>query len=545
MKKIILLGSFLLINFYGKTQTISDAVKHIYYLRYESAKQILKKIIDNGKASSNAWYWLGEIYMKQGKSDSAAIVLEEGKKYFIEQKILTKTNPLLYVGYAHMLLNSGRSSEARKLMEEVLKESKFKNADALLAVAKVNIESKNGDIKWAIDLLGKAEKRDKKNSQIYMAFGDAYSKMIDGSNAVVNYKKAFDINPLFAEAIYKIGRIYKSQKNSKSYMDNFLKAYYVDSVYTPVLNELYQYYFYKDVVKAEKYLNAYIKNSDPDPGHAYLVTDLFYVSLKYKEAIQEAERIIKRDAGISKPRLYKLIAYSYAALGDSVSALKNMDLYFKEEKPKEYVVKDYELKAKLLEKLNPDKSVSIEWYNKALAAENDQNKKLEYMATLAELHQEAGNREREAIWRERIYEAKQNPSNLDLYKWGVALFSYENYKKADSVFAIYEEKYPEQIYGPLWRARSNALIDTLMEQGLAVPHYITLIATASKDIAKNKTVLLKAYSYLGTYEANITKNYDNSLTYFGKVLELDPGNTDAAKYSEILKNWIAKEKGTE
>lgn len=41
-------------------------------------------------------------------------------------------------------------------------------------------------------------------------------------------------------------------------------------------------------------------------------------------------------------------------------------------------------------------------------------------------------------------------------------------------------------------------------------------------------MLLKAYGYLGGYEANVTKDYLASLAWFEKYLELDPDNTDGA-----------------
>jgi hypothetical protein len=92
----------------------------------------------------------------------------------------------------------------------------------------------------------------------------------------------------------------------------------------------------------------------------------------------------------------------------------------------------------------------------------------------------------------------------------------------------------------LWRARSNALIDTAMAEGLAVPHYIKLIDVAGKEVDKNKATLLGAYGYLGTYEANIKKDFTASLAYFEKMLELDPGNADATKYAELLREWVEK-----
>jgi hypothetical protein len=275
-------------------------------------------------------------------------------------------------------------------------------------------------------------------------------------------------------------------------------------------------------------------------------TDLLFVSQKYTDAINGANDILSRAGKDVKPRIFKLLAYSHAYTGDSTTALQNMNSYFEKQVDTSIVAKDYELKAKLLETLNPDKSLAVEWYKKAVAIEKDKEAKVGYMASLAEIQKELGNREREAIWREGIYTNKEKPTNLDIYKWGMALYSDEDFAKADSVFAIYEAKYPEQIHGYLWRARCNSLIDTTMKLGLAVPHYIKLAEVAATiDAEKNKEVILRAYNYLGIYEANITKNYPTSLGYFEKMLAIDPANADGLKYSEVLKGWIEKAKTEE
>lgn len=539
MKKVALLTSlFLMFVSCIKAQTIEDAKKHLYNERHESAKKTLQAIVKSENASPDAWYWLAEIHLLKKDIAAAEKTLQEGKAYFNKNGYSVKNNPLVNIGWAHLSLDKNEIAAAKASIEETLKESKYKDASALHAAAKANIDSKNGDIKYAIELLEKAIKRDKKNAEIYVTLGDAYRKIIDGSNAIVNYRKALDINPAYAEAYYKAGRIYKSQKNIEIYLDRFTKAYDADSTYAPALYELYYHYFYRDLPKAEKLLNAYTKNADPVLQHEYMRTDLYYVMKKHKAAISGAESIFKTEGEKTQPRLYKLLAYSYAALGDSATALEKVNLYFDKQKASEYVVKDFELKARLLEKLNPDKSVAIEWYKKALAVEKDQKEQLNYMSTLAELQQEIGNRDREAIWREKIYNTKEQPTNLDLYKWGLALYTDENYVKADSVFAVYESKYPEQVFGYLWRARCNALIDTSMEKGLAVPHYKKLIEIASKDAAKNKSLLMSAYGYLGTYEANVIKDFVASISYFDKILSIEPGNSDASKYVEVLRKWI-------
>lgn len=522
----------------AKAQTLEEAKQHIYYQRYETAKNTLQSVIKKGANSPDVWYWLGEIYLKQKKLDSAREVFLNGTNYFLSNNLSKKSYPLVFIGWAHMLLDTGAVTDAKNQMEEILKLTKYKDPTALLAIAKANIQSKNGDVAWALELLEKAAKRDKKNPEIYVAMGDAYRKQINGTKAVISYDEALSINPNYAEAYFKKGLIYKSQNNTEIFIDRFSKAVAADSMYAPALYELYYHYFYRDSKKAGALLSRYIKNSDPSIEHSYMMTDYLYSTAKYQQAITSSQNIIAIQGKDTKPRLYKLIAYSQAKLGDSVSAEKNMTQYFLIQPPKECVAKDYELMAKLTETNYMDKTKSLEWYKKALNLESDQKDKISYMISLADIQKELGNREREAVWRENIYNTKQRPTNLDIYNWGIALYMAEDYIKADSVFGMYSSKYPDQVYGHLWQARCNAVIDSTMEKGLAVPHYIKLIDVASADAEKNKTTILKAYGYLGTYEANIKKDFSASLSYFEKLLELDPDNSDAQKYIAVLKKWI-------
>lgn len=543
MKKLLTCIVVLSLAFSAVTaQTVKDAKDHIYYQRYETAKNILQSVITNDK-TPEAYYLLGEIYLKQNNKDSARIILQQGLDYVKAEDISLKQAPLVHIGWAHLLLNEGKTTDARALIEEVLAAGKYKDADALYAAGRANIDSKNGDISWAVEKLGDALKRDRKNPFIYTALADAYRKVIDGTNAVIYYNKALEVDSKFAEALYKEGRLYMSQKNPSVYLQKFLMALNVDENYAPALYDLYYYYFYIDVAKAKEYLDRYVLVAEPSVDIDYMRTDLLFVSQKYTQAIEGAKNILAKEGQQAKPRIYKLLAYSEAYTGDSTAALKNMDAYFKMQNDTSIVAKDYELKAKLLETLNPDKSLAVEWYKKALAIEKDTTERVGYMASLADIQKELGNREREAVWREGVYKYKERPTNLDIYKWGMALYSDEDYAKADSVFAIYETKYPDQIHGYLWRARCNALIDTAMTMGLAVPHYIRLAEIAdSLDAVKNKAILLRAYNYLGIYEANITKDYPASLTYFDKLLAIDPTNAEGLKFAGIIKGWIEKAK---
>src|SRR6187401_1393396 len=82
-----------------------------------------------------------------------------------------------------------------------------------------------------------------------------------------------------------------------------------------------------------------------------------------------------------------------------------------------------------------------------------------------------------------------------------------------------------QLFGHYWRARSNAAIDTTMEQGLAIPHYLKVIEIGELDTTgSSKRQLIESYGYLAGYETNQNKNYGKAIEYFEKLLQLDPNN---------------------
>lgn len=538
MKQVILFFLMTVFSLSGHAQNVKDATEQLYYQHYNSAKQILQLAIQKDSGNADAWYWLGRVLLKQKNTVEASAVMSKATSLCTTGVIAKKEAPLVNTGYAHVLLELGRKEEANKLIEAALDETNYKDATVLLAAAQANIETEKGDAAFALQLLEKAGKRDRHNAAVYLAMGEAYRKMADGGNAVLSYEKARKEDAALAETWYREGLIYKTQQNEDVLLDRFTKAYETDSSYAPALYQLYAWYFFKDVNKAAAFLDAYIRHAEPDPSQLYMKADLAFVSQQFPAAIGWAQKIISTAGDSIQPRIYKLAAYSYAAVKDSATAFQNMETYFARQDTAGLVAKDYALMAKLLQSRKED-SLATGWYAKAVAAAKDDDDKLSFMMQLADIEKALNHHSEEAAWRGGIYKTKSNPTNLDIYKWGIALYAAQDYKGADSVFAIYETKYPDQLYGYLWRAKSNALIDTAMTGGQAIPHYKKLVEVAMKDSVKNRSLLLNAYAYLGTYEANIKKDYPASLEYFTRMLWIDPANEDAIKFTATLKKWIS------
>ena len=123
-------------------------------------------------------------------------------------------------------------------------------------------------------------------------------------------------------------------------------------------------------------LQHYMAVSDPDPDNNYRYTDLLYLSKDYKAAIQQAKQLLDRAGSNSDARLYKLIAYSYHELNDSLEALDNMRKYFNTAPDSVFIMKDFETMAELYEQF-PDKSDSAAAFlARAVTFEKDDGKRL-------------------------------------------------------------------------------------------------------------------------------------------------------------------------
>ncbi|MGB3163267.1 MAG: hypothetical protein WBA96_07040 [Chitinophagaceae bacterium] len=517
-------------------QELAEAKQFIENERYQSAEAILEKAAISESSESAASYLLVKTYLDQEKTSEAKKYIDE----YLLPAISNSANAMDKIAYARYLIGTGNKAAADEIFASLLKEKKNqKNASLLIAMAEVNIDEKNGDPRMAISWLNMAEKKDKNNSEVDVLKGLAYKKLSDASNAFVAYRDALKKDPQNLKAHYLIGKIFTAQKNPEVYLEHFLKAYQIDSTYAPVLEEFYKYYYYRDIKEAKKYLQKYIANSDYSVQNDYYMTDILYLNGEHVSAIQAAKGIIEKEKDKSQPRLYKLMAYSSAKAGDSMQAIQYITDYFNKEDPVKFIAADFELRAQLAEKVAGAKDAAIGYYTIATEMDTALNNKVKYAIKIADMYKQTEDYSHQATWLGNLYKWKEKTNNIDLFNWGLAHYRAKEYLQTDSVFGLYTTRYPEDIYGYYWRAQASAAIDTSMTNALAIPYYNKVVEIGEKNRETHKTMLLKAYGYLGGYEANITKDYQKSLNWFEKYQAVDKDNADVTRYVEMLKKWIA------
>jgi len=87
-----------------------------------------------------------------------------------------------------------------------------------------------------------------------------------------------------------------------------------------------------------------------------------------------------------------------------------------------------------------------------------------------------------------------------------------------------------------------SVIDSTMEQGLAIADCEKFVSIAEADRSKNKSTLITAYGYLASYSANIKKDLAGAGAFLEKIIEIDPNNQDAVKNRDIIQKALAAPK---
>jgi tetratricopeptide (TPR) repeat protein len=532
MKRIISLALAILVtgNFLF-AQNLDQGRKFMYYERYKSAKDNFEKMIAANPNDINAVYWLGQTLIEMKDSTAA-------KNLYSKTLASNGNAPLLLVGIGQIELMEGKTAEARQRFETAINLSKGKDIDVLTAIGHANVKARPGDARYAVEKLTLATQVKKfNNAHTLLVLGDAYRKLIEGGNAVTSYNKALAIDSKLAAAKTKIGRVYLTQNNPEYFLPAFEEAVQLDPAYAPAYFELYYYWYFRDVNKAGQYLDKYIANTDVGPEIEYAKTDYIYAKGDFAGARTRAQQLIQQYGDKVNPRMYRMIAYTSDTLGDVTAAREAMTSFLAKAEPEVVLSADYEELARINSKIPGNEQEAFQNFQQAIDKDTAMENKVKYIQKAAALAKQLGDRTQEANWLGIAYQMDKNPNQNDLYNWGYAHYQAGNYDSSRRIFCeMYQGKYPNEIYGYLWCARSLQAMDTTMEQGLAVDAYKTLAekAIALDSAGKYKSQAINAHFYLVSYYNDIAKDKDLAIAHVDKVLEIDPQNENALRVKDIL-----------
>lgn len=534
MKSGILFLAVLLLSATVKAQTIDQGKSLLYYERYKSAKAVFEKLVAANANDVDAVYWLGQSMIIP--EEKTAKDVADAKALYQKTLLANSNSPLLLAGIGHIELLEGKDQDARNHFETAISLSQGKSVPVLNAVGFANVNAKNGDAAYAIDKLKQAAATKKMNDpDVYVNLGDAYKKTGDGGQAQIAYEAALSINPKYARASYRIGKIYQTQgvAQEEIYMKYYNQAIAEDATYAPVYENLYNLFYTTDVPKSAQYLDKYIANTEDDPKNCYLRASILYAQALFADAIKKADECIGGNAS-PYPKLYGIKAYAYNKLKDSVNAKASFEKYFQTADTAIIGMGDYSTYASVLLKFPGNDSIAGTFVDKAVALDTVEANKVNYLKTIASSYETQKKYKDAADWYNKVVKVKRNPGKVDMYNAGYNYFRTGNFTTAIDIFNLYSEKYPDDAFGYYMSAKAKWGIDSLGAQALANPDFEKAITVGMADSVKYKNQLVGSYKYFVAYYANVKKDIPKAIEYCDKILSLDPADAEALNNKAAL-----------
>lgn len=534
MKRLFLFISFLtLTSFFANLSTIE--AKNGEGIAYYNAgfPQVAKPIIilelttDPSNIAENCYY-LGSIYFGENKIDSAA--------YFFNKGLAANPlNSLNSVGLSMLKMKSNLAEaelDIKNLLK--LKENK-KNIDVHLAIGKAYLANKL--INQAIEYQEKAQKLKPKYAPVYVLLGDIYLAMDSTGKACSNYEMAIYYDEKCKEAYIKYARAYRVVNTPLSIEKlGILKER--EPSFLLVDKELADiYYATNKFDKAAQLYENYLHSGNSTPADLTKYAMTLFFNQNFEKSLEVATLGLQKSP--RNPAFNRLAMYNLVGLKKNDEALVAADNFFNKSDKPEFTYFDYTYYGQAL-RAKKQLDLAIAQYDKAYKLDTT---KIELLKEISDMNNEKGDYKNSiAAYNKFLNKLAPESKNADNYMTLGKLYTgYGNSEGiapnekttsltiADSLFTKVAIIEPTNYRANYWRARVNSALDPETTQGLAKPFYEqTATLIESKKDPRYNTVLIECYSYLGYYSL-VQKDNTLSLSYWNKILAIDPNNATATK----------------
>ena len=532
---LLLMGATLVAN----AQGYKDGIEYYKVDKLDNAKELLERNLNAASTDkAEAFYYLGQIALHQGKISEAAANFEKGIA-------ANAMNPYNYVGQAAIALKNG--GDVKALLEKARKLSK-KDAKLEVEIARAFYDANPTTYAKDIDkCIKNARKWNPDDPDSYIFEADTKADKKDWGNAAGIYELAFDKDPNNIEAYVKyadtyfnvvpemaIGRLEELQAkvpNSALVQRELAEKYYADNLGG----------------KAAEQYGKYIKNPNHFAQDEVRYVQLLFFGERYKESLDLATSLINKLNPTDDKVFYmkRMQLYNLVQLKNWPEAVEAGKSFFANALPKgsNYEVRDYTDYGQALQEAGlPEQAVAA--YEKALEL-NPNNADL--MRFMGDSYADADNFVKAAEYYQRLVDSGNNKSNdlftLSNYYLGIASTdALDAMTKADALAKSqkYIDEVDKLVPGNIQIVNQKAKIAKFREgdtnNGAALAAYNELLSIL--DQKENKADYTRyykyAYNYLATYY--FTKgDKATAKTYYQKWLENDPDNESLRNYVNSLK----------
>ena len=535
LASLMLMGASLVAN----AQGYKDGIEYYKVDKLDNAKELLERNLNSPSTDkAEAFYYLGQIALHQGKVSEAAANFEKGIS-------ANAMNPYNYVGQAAIALKNG--GDVKTLLEKARKLTK-KDAKLEMEIARAFYDA--NPTTYAKDIekcIKNARKWNPDDPDSYIFEADTKADKKDWGNAAGIYELAFDKDPNDIEAYVKYANTYFNV-NPTMAIERLeeLQAKVPSSAL--VQRELAEKYYADNLgAKAAEQYGKYIKNPNHFAQDEVRYVQLLFFGEKYQDSYNLATQLVNRLAPNDENVFYmkRMQLYNLVQLEKWPEAVEAGKSFFANQLPKgsRYEVRDYTDYGQALQTAgHPEEAIDA--YNKAI----DLNpKNTDLIRNLGDTYADAENYVKAAEYYQRLVDDGNHKANdlytLSTYYLGIA--STEDLDAATKADALakaqkYVDEVDELVPGNVRIVNQKAKIAKFREgdnnNGAALAAYNELLQILENKPDKNEYAryFKYAYNYLATYY--FTKgDKATAKTYYQEWLKYDPENESLRNYVNSLK----------
>ena len=541
MKRKFLLASLMLmgVSLVANAQGYKDGIEYYKVDKLDNAKELLERNLNSPSTDkAEAFYYLGQIALHQGKIADAAANFEKGIA-------ANAMNPYNYVGQAAIALKNG--GDVKTLLEKARKLSK-KDAKLEMEIARAFYDA--NPTTYAKDIekcIKNARKWNPDDPDSYIFEADTKADKKDWGNAAGIYELAFDKDPNNIEAYVKYANTYFNV-NPMMAIERLeeLQAKVPSSAL--VQRELAEKYYADNLgAKAAEQYGKYINNPNHFAQDEVRYVQLLFFGEKFQQSYDLATNLINKLNPADDKVFYmkRMQLYNLVQLEKWPEAVEAGKSFFANHLPKgsNYEVRDYTDYGQALQTAGmPEEAIAA--YEKAIEL-NPGN--VDLIRFMGDSYADAENFVKAAEYYQRLVDSGNNKSNdlftLSNYYLGVA--SSEGLDDATKADALAKsQKYidevdklvPENVQIVNQKAKIAKFREGDTNTGAALAAYNELLSILEKKPDKTgyERYYKYAYNYLATYY--FTKgDKATAKTYYQKWLEYDPDNESLRNYVNSLK----------
>ncbi|WP_269223912.1 hypothetical protein [Flavobacterium sp. IMCC34518] len=539
-----------------QAQDINQAKKAIDAEQFESAKTILKSIINAKPTNGTAAFYLGNVYMLQNNIDSAKIYYQKGL-------LGTEGARLNNIGFGLIDLDNGNPAAAEQKFAIATKDLKKKDIEEYIFIGRAYTFSTKPDYKKAIDVLNKAKLINPQDAQLNLALGNAYFGDKNQNDAYSSYRNAYSFDNTLIRAKMQLGVLLKGAKAYTEAIKAFDEVIAINPNYGPVYRELaetyylwgrnepskYRVYVDKALVNYEKYLSLTDYSLNSRMRHA----DFLVLAGEYKALEIEANKMIELDK--VNPRILRYLGFSAFQNGNYDVAIKSLDSFISTPGNK-VIALDYQTLgfAKIKKSVSEDgKTVDQFLFDNGIldikkSAEMDANSLAINISEVGKkLYEQKLFKQAAQIYEIAVANKESKNYVLDNFYLGNSLYfdntrkdivkpDVESLKKADAAYAAVIEASPKTQDAYIYRARTNSLLEN---DELTIKYYSDYVNIVTEkgqeELAKPAVIkkIIESYNTSAASYANTDKN--KAIELFNKTLAIDPANQYALDSLKALK----------